>query len=1098
MDMYSGWTAQDLNAVLPGQWLVPPAMGWCAEEVAVFLSDRGRDKSRLFIAVDVETWLKGTQNTGIYARWNDTHDYLKTHHADYCGAIVQRHIPELPPEFPQFLVDNSYDALISLGAEARRRFDGKAIAVTGTVGKSSTKDMLSAVLSAAGPVVSTPCNSNSRTGVSLTLARTIVNPAYVVIEAAISSLWMRSGGVGLRIKPHICIITEVGITQVREHNRTLQDTARHKARLCNGIIPGGYAIVNREIAEYEQVYQEAIRYGAKVISYGFHPQADVPVSRFVADITGSDIDICWKGETIHYRLEEPGKGIAANSVAVMIAARLLGLESKEIGKQITAFRNRSRKMHVSQLPIPTGGSVTLIDDSYSAEYLSMLNAFDFASRQAEGKGRRMVAVLARIINLNDKAEEVHRSLAEPLLTAGFHKIFVHGEEMRYLHESLPPDRAGGHFMQAGAMAERVLQTLRDGDIVLLKGDPFESDFGDVAKLLREQIIAPPPLQMCATMLVNLSTGETPIARHTENTLTPRHLSQLLLTSLCAQRLQEGQRSLVEKVPVREIAVKVLQQGPSLGLKNSDSLTVKTLVQAMLIGNARDAAINLGEYMFGDNQTARDSIQKHAEIIGMTRTRLHSVSGRLRDGQCTTLQDIALMIRHFYQHYPHLLHWFAESEMTFGDTLYRKTTNIQMDGRAGYSYTSGGSPRWGFAIQRIGKQMWLACVAGASDAFHLDYQLDKLLAQAEGTEVTEERDDKPVMLDKNAAVITLIGDTYYGEWYTRQRQKKGIADALQRYGYDYSFQGIQPLLAGSDYTIANFEAALATKTTQSLRGRKPFCLIGDPERSAAALRRAGVDAVALANNHSMDAGEAGLKQTLTAFSQQGIVSFGSGLNARQASAPLVVSVGGKVFKFYSAYWFRLYMEQDCAFYAQARRAGAACISGELIEQLREEKARDNPATTIVLAHWGRDYRWTGEQQRVLAEKLTRAGADLIIGSGPHMLGEIERQGEAWVVYSVGNGVFNSNGEYRQRNVPPYGFIVRLQVGGEQPQLCLHPVLLDNQQTFWQPRPVNAVEFEQVVAILAERGVDFSPSGGITQTPASGGAIMLPLGPQFKGI
>lgn len=114
----------------------------------------------------------------------------------------------------------------------------------------------------------------------------------------------------------------------------------------------------------------------------------------------------------------------------------------------------------------------------------------------------------------------------------------------------------------------------------------------------------------------------------------------------------------------------------------------------------------------------------------------------------------------------------------------------------------------------------------------------------------------------------------------------------------------------------------------------------------------------------------------------------------------------------------------------------------------------------------------------------------------MLGEIERLGDAWVVYSIGNGVFNSNGEYRQRNVPPYGFIVRLQVGGEQPKLCLHPVLLDNQQTFWQPRPVGPAEFEQVMTILAERGVDFSPSSGIA-TGAESGVITLPLGPQFGG-
>ena len=1101
MNSTSGWTAKDLDEVLDGHWLVPPAAGWYAAEVALYSSERGRSKPCLFIAIDEATWINGTHNTGIYARWSDTHAHLIAHYADYCGAIVQRHIPELPVDFPQFLLTNSYDALISLGAEARRRFDGKAIAVTGTVGKSSTKDMLAAVLGSAGSVVATSANQNSRTGVSLTLARSRVNPDYVVIEAAISSLWMRNGGVGLRIKPHICIITQVGWTQVRENNRTRQDTARHKARICNGIIPGGYVIINRDIAEYELIYQEVIRYGAKAISYGFHPLADVPVTRCVADMTGSDIAISLHGETLHYRLHEPGQGIAANSVAVTIVARLLGLEAAQIGSQLAAFRNHNRKMHISPLPLPSGGSVTLIDDSYSAEYLSMRNAFEFASCQAKREGRRSIAVLARIINLGEQAEAIHRSLAEPLLAAGFQRVFVQGEEMRALHESLPPERAGGHFMQAGAMVEQVLKTLRDGDIVLVKGDPYESDFGDVVKLLQQQgekTLAQRPVPTCARLLINLTTGETAVARHTEEAITPRHLSQLLLTSLCAQRVQDGKLSLVDKVPVREISAAVVQKGPSLGLKQGDTLTVKALLQAMLIENARDAAINLGDFLFADNPTARARIQQRAEAIGMTRTRLHSVSGRLRDGQTTTLQDIGLLIRHFCQHYPHFLHWFAESEMTFADTLYRKTTNLQMEGRASYSYTSGGSPRWGFAIQRVGKQLWLACVAGATDAFQLDYQLDKLLAQAEGAapSASEQTDERRVVLDKPAATLTLIGDTYFGEWYTRRRQQKGIDDALQRYGYDHAFQGLLPLLSQSDYTIANFEAVLTTDPQQSLEGRKPFCLIGDPVHSPAALKRAGVNAVALGNNHSMDAGEEGLKQTLAAFSQQGITSFGAGCDARQASAPLVVSVGGRTFKFYSAYWFRLYMEQDCAFYAQPRRAGAACISGELIDQLREEKSRDDPATTIVLAHWGMDYRWTGEQQRALAQKLTHAGADLIIGSGPHMLGEIERLGDALVVYSIGNGVFNSDGEYRQRGVPPYGFVVRLEVGGAQPQLCLHPVLLDNQQTFWQPRPVSPAEFDDVLAILAQRGVDVSALGGSVCAPEAG-AIVLPLGAQFAG-
>ena len=487
---------------------------------------------------------------------------------------------------------------------------------------------------------------------------------------------------------------------------------------------------------------------------------------------------------------------------------------------------------------------------------------------------------------------------------------------------------------------------------------------------------------------------------------------------------------------------------------------------MLLHNACDAAISRAEHLAGSSAKALAQLRELSATIGMPYTHMNTVSGRVRPGQRTVLLDIARLVRHFYQRYPHLLPWFCEQEAVIGERIYRKTGNLHSDGSAWGQFSAG---NWGFALQWFSGELWLACAAGANDAFHLDYLLDELLAQADTAHQPVACAPSVRQIDSPTATLTFLGDTYFGEWYTARRKARGIDDALQRYGYDYSFAAIAPLLHNSDMTLANFEAALTTDLSASLAGRKPFCLTGDPAASVAALRKQGINAVALGNNHAMDAGLPGLYSTLTAFREAGIACVGAGINAQQAQAPLVVTVGKRTYKIFSAYWYRRYMEEECAFYARPRRAGVACISGGLIEQLRKEKASAHPATLIVLAHWGLDYRWTTARQRTLAKQLSDAGADLIIGSGPHMAGEAAQQDQSLVIYSIGNAVFNSNGEYQERGMPAYGFIVRLLVGTRQPQIQLLPIFTDNEKTFWQPRPVNEAEFSTLITHLTQQGM-----------------------------
>lgn len=1091
-----GWQAEELAQLLNGRWTVMPSDDWFADDIALRTFDLKQPGHRyLLVAIDSDTWHKGSGNMGIYAGWKDTHEILQHHHEKFCGAIVQRFVPELPPEFPQLVVDNSYNVLNVLADEARRRMHGKVVAVTGTVGKSSTKDLLNMLLSEEGNTISTRGNHNTRTGTAVSLARCITDPDYVALEVAISALWIESLGIGARIKADVAIITEIGLTQVSRYVKGVRDTARHKARLCQGMKAGGYAVLNRDMDDFDYVRQTVMEYGARVVTYGFHPQADIPIVSYQPDTLGSDITILINNQPISYRLNVPGRGMAGNSAAVLAAVSLLGVDVHAAAKRVSWFRNVAKKLQAESLRLPKGGMVTLIDDNYNAALISMKNGLEVAALYPRGENQRRIAVLGRLATLGELAKVSHEALAAPLLESGFDKVYMHGEEMLALKEKLPTQMIGGYFTDVDSMADKVLAELRDGDVVLVKGSVSDSDFhliiGKMKARLQASVV--PLGNDTATLLVNLSDGTARCAQNNYKTFNPRHLSHLLLTTALAEGVVAKRYRLGDAVQTKAIADTVLQQGPALGVKEGQQMSVKSLLQGMLIANARDAAVNLAEHLAGSAADFLATLPALMARAGMQKSTLNNVAGRTSQGQRTTLDDLVSLVSYFYRTFPHFMHWFSDVEADIGGSLYKKINNIQAEGRASYSFASGGSPCWGFAIQRRDNDLWLACAAGAKDAFHLDYLLDGLLAGNVEKPTPAEVTLPPIA---SPATITLVGDTYFGEWYSAQRAKRGVDDALQRYGYDYSFQGIAPLLQGSDYTIANFEAALAYENDDGLQGRKPFCLMGDPLRTVAALKKAGIDAVALGNNHVMDAGVAGVKSTLNALHEGGIVSFGAGMNAQQAEAPLTLKVGGRTFKFYSAYWYRRYMEQDCAFYALPRRAGAACLSGGLLEQLRQDKSGDEPVTTVVMAHWGQDYRWTLPLQKQLAKRLVQAGADLIIGSGPHMLGEFERLENRWVAYSIGNGVFNSNGEYRQRGVPAFGFITRLCIGGPQPQLQLHPIFTNNPETFWQPRPVTDDEFEQVITVLKAQGVAFSEDGARVEMLAEGRqAIILPLGGNF---
>ncbi|NUG02720.1 CapA family protein, partial [Acinetobacter oleivorans] len=314
----------------------------------------------------------------------------------------------------------------------------------------------------------------------------------------------------------------------------------------------------------------------------------------------------------------------------------------------------------------------------------------------------------------------------------------------------------------------------------------------------------------------------------------------------------------------------------------------------------------------------------------------------------------------------------------------------------------------------------------------------------------------------SGIINILGDTYFGEIYTEKRKARGQIDALQQYGYDYSIEKIKAFLGEHDVNIANFEAVFSLEKQSPLVHKKSFILKADAEQTLAAFKNIHLNHAVLANNHLKDYGDRGLAYTLQQFDRTNISYIGAGTNQKEAHSYFEITFNDKYYAIFNGYWHRdtAYLNYD--FYALGPKSGVACLNGVLLEQIGRYKQANPEHKVIVICHWGIDFKPITKEQSKLADILTQAGSDLVVGHGAHTIQPIKVINQKPVVFGIGNAVFNSNGEYTEQNALPYGCIARLDLSKDR--LRLYPIYTNNLKTFWQPRPVNEDDFSEASSYM----------------------------------
>ena len=452
------WTAYEAAAATGGALC---ARGgdpdrWVAEEWAA----RG-------VSIDTRTLQPGEMFVALQDA-RDGHEFL--HNAFERGAsaaLVARAPSDAPDGAPLLVVSDTLHGLRDLARAARLRNFGKRIGVTGSVGKTSTKDMLRKALSACGEVHAADKSFNNHWGVPLTLASMPMHADFGVFEIGMNHAGEITPLTKL-IAPHVAIVTTVAPAHL-EFFDSVEAIAEAKAEIFLGVVKGGAAVLPADNEHYALLRKRAEEAGvARIISFGGGNRADCRLIDYTPANSGAKIAADILGQKITFTLGAPGKHQAMNALAVLAAASLAGANLEAAAAALAEFGAGAGRGEHKRIEL-NGATVTVIDESYNANPVSMAASISLLGATEPNKGGRRIAILGDMLELGDEAASFHAGLSENLKAAGVDRLYTAGALMETLFAAVPKVMRAASGRSVAEIAPLLLEDLRDGDIILVKG-----------------------------------------------------------------------------------------------------------------------------------------------------------------------------------------------------------------------------------------------------------------------------------------------------------------------------------------------------------------------------------------------------------------------------------------------------------------------------------------------------------------------------------------------------------------------------------------------------------------------------------------------------
>ncbi|HEY2134599.1 MAG TPA: UDP-N-acetylmuramoylalanyl-D-glutamyl-2,6-diaminopimelate--D-alanyl-D-alanine ligase [Xanthobacteraceae bacterium] len=432
------------------------------------------------ISIDSRSVAPGEAFFAIKGDIHDGHGFVGAALRNGAGLAVVARRGDMPADTPLMVVPDVLAGLTGLAAAARARSQGKIIAVTGSVGKTSTKEALRLALARDGEVHASVASFNNHWGVPLSLARLPGAARYGIFEIGMNHAGEITPLTRL-VRPDIAIITTIAPVHL-EFFKSVDAIADAKAEIFLGIEPGGTAVINRDNPQFARLKRRAGKAGvAHVVGFGEHPKAAARLIRCALQPEGSTVEADILGSRVAYKIGAPGRHLVLNSLAVLACAQLAGADLALAALALSEQKPAAGRGTRISLNVP-GGSALLIDESYNANPVSMHAALALLGQAPIGARGRRIAVLGDMLELGPAGAELHGELAGPIRDNGIDLVFCAGPLMEALWQALPSERRGGYAKDAGALEGDILGAIRSGDAVMIKGS-YGSRMGPIVKAL---------------------------------------------------------------------------------------------------------------------------------------------------------------------------------------------------------------------------------------------------------------------------------------------------------------------------------------------------------------------------------------------------------------------------------------------------------------------------------------------------------------------------------------------------------------------------------------------------------------------------------------
>ena len=414
------------------------------------------------VSIDTRSLRAGDLFLALHGENGDGHAFVSDAIAGgAAGAMVDRDVPDAGH---LLLVDDTLAGLHRLGGYARQRFAGRLVAVTGSVGKTTTKEMLRTILHAFGRTHAAVASYNNHWGLPLTLARTPLDAEFCVAEIGMNHFG-EIAPLARLARPHVAVITAVEKAHIGFLG-SIEAIADEKAAILSGLEPQGTAVLPADSPLLPRLREAAG--DARIVTFGADASADVRLIHLAADGDGSDVSAEIHGGAVRFRLNAPGRHMAMNALAAMAAAvHLAGVPPEMYGsvaRALASFAPVSGRGARRRIAVP-GGTALLLDESYNGNPASMGAALAVLRLQP---ARRRIAVLGDMLELGKEGPGEHRALAADVAAAA-DCLFACGPLMRELYDAVPEPIRGAHDDDSAGLAPILARAVQPGDAILIKG-----------------------------------------------------------------------------------------------------------------------------------------------------------------------------------------------------------------------------------------------------------------------------------------------------------------------------------------------------------------------------------------------------------------------------------------------------------------------------------------------------------------------------------------------------------------------------------------------------------------------------------------------------